>query len=73
MFDAFTWSIVVWETVEFCDGIKVILAELKIKNFEVLSDTIEVNRFWNSQNIILKLPAKNDLSNGFTIFFSNAV
>ena len=57
--------------IQSIDGSHVIGSQFKIKDIDVLTDTIRIHALRNANNASVKLPAKNNLSDRFAVFFAD--
>ena len=56
--------------IQSVNGGHIIGRQFEVKDVDVLTDTIRVNALRNADDASLKLPAKNDLSDRFAVFFA---
>ena len=57
--------------IQSVNGGHIIGRQFEVKDVDVLTDTIRVNALRNADDASLKLPAKNDLSDRFAVFFAD--
>lgn len=57
--------------IQSVNGDHIIGRQFEVKDVDVLTDTIRVNALRNADDASLKLPAKNDLSDRFAVFFAD--
>lgn len=57
--------------IELIDDFHLMCGQLEIEDLCVFDDSTLRHRFWNGDNTMLQVPAKNDLSHGFIMFFRN--
>ena len=55
--------------IQCVDRCAVSFSKFKVKDINILNDSIRLYRFWNAYDPSLKQPSENNLSNALSVFF----